>query len=116
MDRLPAGSQKRRVIMAKIVNTADFDQTVLQSDKPVLVDFFATWCGPCSMMAPVLTELSETYNTFNVVKVDIDESMPLAERYGVMSVPTFVAFKNGAEIGRTVGVQPKEALLKLLAL
>lgn len=102
--------------MAKLVNTEDFEKSVLQSDKPVLVDFFATWCGPCSMMAPVLTELSETYDTFDVVKVDIDASMPLAERYGVMSVPTFIAFKNGAEIGRSIGVQAKEDLLKLLAL
>lgn len=102
--------------MAEIINTENFDQIVLHSDKPVLVDFFATWCGPCSMMAPVLTELSETYDTFQVVKVDIDESMPLAERYGVMSVPTFVAFKDGAEIGRSIGVQSKEQLLKLLAL
>ena len=102
--------------MAKIVNTEDFEKSVLQSDKPVLVDFFATWCGPCSMMAPVLTELSETYDTFDVVKVDIDASMPLAERYGVMSVPTFIAFKNGTEIGRSIGVQAKENLLKMLAL
>ncbi len=116
MDRLRISSQKWRIVMAKIIRTEDFDKTVLQSDKPVLVDFFATWCGPCGMMAPVLNELSETYDTFNVVKVDIDASMPLAERYGVMSVPTFVAFKDGAETGRTVGVQPKETLLKLLAL
>ncbi|MCM1538122.1 MAG: thioredoxin [bacterium] len=102
--------------MAEIVNTENFEEIVLRSDKPVLVDFFATWCGPCSMMAPVLAELSETYDTFRVVKVDIDESMPLAERYGIMSVPTFAAFKNGAEIGRSIGVQTKDALLKLMAL
>lgn len=102
--------------MVKVIGTSEFEKDVLQADKPVLVDFFASWCGPCKMMAPVMDELAETYDTFDVVKVDIDESMPLAEQYHVMSVPTFMAFKNGQAIGKTVGAQPKGELLKLLGL
>ncbi len=102
--------------MAELIDTPDFKKKVLQADKPVLVDFFATWCGPCQMMAPVLDELSQTYDTFDVVKVDIDRSMPLAERYNVMSVPTFIAFRDGAPAGKLVGAQPKAELVKLLGL
>ncbi len=102
--------------MAELIDTPDFEKKVLQADKPVLVDFFATWCGPCQMMAPVLDELSQTYDTFDVVKVDIDRSMPLAERYNVMSVPTFIAFRDGAPVGKLVGAQPKAELVKLLGL
>ncbi len=100
--------------MAKIVNTAEFDAAVLKAEKPVLVDFFATWCGPCKMMSPVVEELSETYDTFDVVKVDIDQSMDLAEEYNIMSVPTFMAFANGKVLGKAIGVQSKAELLKLL--
>ncbi len=102
--------------MAELIDTPDFEKKVLQADKPVLVDFFATWCGPCQMMAPVLDELSETYDTFDIVKVDIDRSMPLAERYNVMSVPTFIAFRDGTPVGKLVGAQPKAELVKLLGL
>lgn len=102
--------------MAKIINTSEFEETVLKADKPVLVDFFATWCGPCKMMSPVIEELSETYDTFDVVKVDIDQSMDLAEEYHIMSVPTFMVFENGKAIGKTIGVQSKAELLKLLGL
>lgn len=102
--------------MARVISTAEFENAVLKADKPVLVDFFATWCGPCKMMAPVLDELSQTYDTFNIVKVDIDESMELAEQYSIMSVPTFMVFKNGTSVGKAVGMQSKTDLLKLLAL
>ncbi len=107
-------SGKEGIAMAEIIRTSDFEKKVLQAGKPVLVDFFATWCGPCKMMAPVVDELSETYDTFDVVKVDIDESMQLAEQYHIMSVPTFAVFKDGKLTGKTVGAQPKAELLKLL--
>lgn len=102
--------------MAEVIKTSDFEAKVLQSAKPVLVDFFATWCGPCKMMAPVVDELSQTYDTFEVFKVDIDESMPLAEQYNIMSVPTFMVFKDGKPAGKSVGGQSKADLLKLLEL
>ena len=102
--------------MAKIINASEFEESVLKADKPVLVDFFATWCGPCKMMAPVLDELSTTYDTFDVVKVDIDESMSLAEEYNIMSVPTFMVFKGGKFSGKAIGIQSKGELLKLLDL
>lgn len=102
--------------MAEIIQENEFEAKVLKADKPVLVDFFATWCGPCKMMAPVLEELSETYDTFSVVKVDVDDSMELAQKYQVVSVPTFLAFKNGEVIGKAVGAQSKADLLKSLNL
>ena len=95
-----------------------FKSEVLDSTVPVLIDFSATWCGPCKMMGPVLEELSTEYNgKAKVLKIDFDEAMPLAEQYGIMSVPTMMFFKGGKEVERVVGVTPpailKEKLNKL---
>ena len=101
--------------MAEHINTANFDEKVLQSNKPVLVDFFATWCGPCKMMSPVIDELAtELAGEVDVYKVDVDESPEVAQRYGVMSIPTLVVFENGQVKDQTMGAQPKTALLQLL--
>ena len=92
----------------------NFEQEVLQSDKPVLVDFNADWCGPCRMMAPVLEALSEEYDGAKFVSVNVDDEGELAEEYEVFSIPCLVAFKNGEETQRTVGVCSKEELIRLL--
>ncbi|GJQ58463.1 MAG: thioredoxin [Candidatus Scalindua sp. AMX11] len=94
------------------INT-DFDQIVLASEVPVLVDFFADWCGPCKTQTPTLIELSEVYDgKIKIVKVDIDveESQELATKYGVMSVPTLILFKNGEVEDKMVGVTSKSVL------
>lgn len=101
--------------MAQFVSSAEFNEKVLQSDIPVLVDFFATWCGPCKALAPTIEELSqELAGKVAVYKLDVDESPDIARNYQVMSVPTLIVFENGVEKKRTVGAQPKEALLSLL--
>jgi thioredoxin 1 len=90
---------------------ADFNDTVLKSDKPVLVDFFATWCGPCKMAAPVIDELADQYDgKAVVVKVDVDENQATASAYGVMSIPTMVLFKDGKEVERKVGFGGRSAV------
>lgn len=94
------------------LTTQNFEKTVLASDKPVLVDFFASWCAPCRAMHPVMEELDAKEDLL-VGKVDIDAEPELAQRYHILSVPSFLAFQNGRLCNRSVGVQNKEALLAL---
>ena len=102
--------------MAILEITKDnFEQEVLQATKPVLIDFWATWCGPCRMMAPVVEEIAaEAGDTLIVGKVNVDEEQELAIRYGVMSIPTVIFFKDGKEIDRKVGVMPAGAYTQVL--
>lgn len=97
------------------LTTENFNEEVIQAKVPVLVDFWATWCGPCKMMTPVMDEIaSEVGEKAKICKVNIDEQPDLATQYGVMSIPTFIVIKEGKETARTVGAQAKEAILKLL--
>ena len=97
------------------INSENFEQEVLNSEKPVLVDFFADWCGPCKMMAPIVEELAtELDGKVKVGKINIDENSDIAVEYNVMSIPTLIVFKNGKEEKRLVGVRDKEELLRLL--
>lgn len=102
--------------MAEIVLTQDnFEQEVLQSDKPVLVDFWATWCGPCRMLAPIVEELAEEYaDVAKVGKVNVDDAPALAAQYGVSAIPTVIVFKNGEPVDTVVGYRPKAELEELL--
>lgn len=92
------------------VNGESFEKEVLQSEKPVVLDLFATWCGPCKMLRPVLEELSEEHNEVKFVSVDVDEESEIAMKYGVSSIPCLVFLKNGEEVDRSVGFRPKDAI------
>ena len=95
--------------MALQITDASFDEVVLTSDKPVLVDFWATWCGPCRMLGPVIEELASEYEGRVVVgKVDVDNNQEFAAKYGVRNIPTVLVFKDGEVVGRQVGVAPKK--------
>ena len=96
--------------MAKAFTTANFNEEVLQSEVPVLVDFWAVWCGPCQMMAPILHELEAEMPDVQIGKVNVDEQMDLARQFRVVSIPTLIIFKNGQEVQRMVGVTSKEEL------
>lgn len=101
----------------KKFTTANFEAEVLASEKPVLVDFWATWCMPCRMLAPAVEEVAdETEGRAVVGKVNVDEEMELARRYRVASIPTLIVFENGAEVRRSVGVVEKEDIYDLLGL
>ena len=94
-----------------VENKQQFENEVLRSDKPVLVDFFATWCGPCKMIAPVLEEIAEEREDIKVVKIDVDQAQELAIAYQVMSIPTLIVFRDGKAGAPALGARPKQAIL-----
>ena len=103
--------------MATAVKTDNFEQEVLQSDKPVIVDFWAEWCGPCHAVAPVLDQIAqERDGEVTVAKVNIDEEPALAQRFGIASIPTMILFKGGEPAAHAIGAQPKAMLEKSLGL
>lgn len=97
--------------MATVISSAEFNEKVLNSTKPVLVDFFATWCGPCKRLAPLLDEIAESNTSFEVYKIDVDDSSDIAEKFNIMSVPTLMVFKNGNQTSKLVGVHTKDEIL-----
>ena len=96
------------------VNKTNFQEEVLNSDKPVLLDFWASWCGTCRMVAPVLEEIAGENPDIKVVKINVDEEMELASQFRVMSIPTLVVMKNGVVVNQSVGAKPKGAILSML--
>jgi thioredoxin 1 len=97
------------------LNDRNFNTEVMQSDKPVLVDFWAPWCGPCRMMGPVIEEIAaQSAGNVKVAKVNVDEQPSLAQQFGVMSIPTLVVIKHGRVTATSVGAQPKQSVLRLL--
>ena len=97
--------------MEYILTKDNFDEIVLGSEEPILVDFWASWCGPCMMLAPFVEQLSKTHK---VGKVNVDEEMELAHRFGIVSIPTLLVFKGGKLVNQSMGYQPLESLQKLM--
>ncbi len=98
----------------KIINKNEFEN-IIKENKPTLVDFFATWCGPCKMLSPILEKVEEESNgEYNIVKVDIDESYDLAKKFGIMSVPTMIVFKNGEEVEKIIGLRQKNQIEEII--
>ena len=96
------------------VNNNNFENEVMNSDKKVLIDFFASWCGPCRMVSPIVDEIADERSDIKVVKINVDDDPELASRFGVMSIPTLVVFQNGRELNRLMGARPKEVILEAL--
>lgn len=97
--------------MSKQITSAEFKKEVLDSKEPVLVDFYADWCGPCRMLGPIMEEISKEHKVF---KVNTDEAQELAMEYGIMSIPCVIAFKDGKEINRSIGLVDKDTILDLI--
>ena len=99
---------------AILVNKNNFQEEVLNSDKPVLVDFWAPWCGPCRMVLPIIEEIAEENEDIKVVKINVDEDPELAKQFGVMTIPTLYVFKNGQAVNHRSGAMPKEQILAMV--
>lgn len=96
------------------VNLENFEEEVLKSDVPVLADFWASWCGPCRMVAPILEEIADEHPEIKVVKINVDEQGELASSFGIMSIPTLMVFKNGEVQNHSVGVKTKSQILEMV--
>jgi thioredoxin 1 len=101
--------------MAEIkITTDNFEEEVLNSEKPVLIDFFATWCGPCTMLAPVVAEIAQERSDIKVGKVNVDDEPALANKFGVSSIPMLVYFKDGNAVNSVIGYRPKKDILAII--
>ncbi len=96
------------------ITAANFAEEVLQSEKTVLIDFWASWCGPCRMLSPVVDEIAEEHSEIKVGKINVDDESELAQKFGIMSIPTLAVFKDGKCVDMQVGVRPKQSILDML--
>lgn len=96
------------------ITAANFEEEVIRSDKPVLLDFWASWCGPCRMVSPIIDTIADERPDIKVGKINVDEESALAAKFGVVSIPTLVVMNNGEIVNKTVGARPKEAILDML--
>ncbi|MFV0504899.1 MAG: thioredoxin [Lachnospirales bacterium] len=97
------------------LNDSNFNEVISGANKPVLVDFFATWCGPCKMIAPILEEVAEENEDFIIYKVDVDEAQATAQKFGVLNIPTLISFENGEVKNKNVGALQKDGILDFMS-
>ena len=106
--------RNKNMAEVKAVTTESFEEEVLKASSPVLVDFWASWCGPCKMLTPVVHEIADEHPEIKVCSINVDEEMELAQQFGIMSIPTLLVFNQGNKIQQMVGLQPKAAIEQML--
>lgn len=98
----------------KVITADNFDKEVLEESKPVLIDFWAAWCGPCRMISPIVDEIAKEDDSIKVGKINVDEEGKLAEQFGIMTIPTLMVFKDGKAVGTSIGVKSKKEILEMI--